>query len=133
MPRQVTEYRLVVQGTLTEPVVGRERHPRRRAWQAVKVSLRSAGLLDIEPREPDGGTCHVKKYDQPVPAFAVENGVIHDQRGGETKRDDVDKRIELRAKTRSAAGSARDSAIKSVGNSPQDDQQSGEIELSARS
>src|SRR5512141_1620757 len=66
MPRQVAEHRLVVECALTEPVVGGERHSGRRARQTMEISLRSASLLDIEPRETNRSARNVKPDDQPL-------------------------------------------------------------------
>ena len=98
----------------------------------MEVSFGSTGLLDVESCESNCGTGHVKKNDQPVPAFLVQYGEIHDHRRSETKRDYVNKRVELGAEAGSAACRSSNASVECVCNAAEHNQESCLIELSAR-
>src|SRR5204863_10045190 len=102
------------------------------AGESREIRLGRAGLLEVEPREPQDGAGGKQEDREPVPVVAVEDGEVHDQSGREPERDRVDERIELLAELRTGVRRARDLSIERVTRAAEQYEHAGLDELPAR-
>ena len=120
-PGQHSEIRLE-EGSLTEGVESSQDHPGCGTGQAVEVVLRLPVLLDVESCKPGHHGGDVEEYDNPAPRPVGEVERVHDEAGGHSEGDGVDKGIQLGPEAGSGPGKAGDPSIQGVQDRREDDE-----------